>query len=367
MATTPLGPAHPVPPPRPQPTTAPTIPAPLPSPHQLQELHQLLGGHRVSQAIYVIARLGIADLLADGPQDGDALARATGTHAAALCRVLRLLAGVGLFEEVGPRRFGLTVLGSGLRTDVPGSRRPWALMLLDATEWQAWGALFHTVTTGETAFNHVHGVGKFEYLGQHPDAAATFQDAMTAGVAGAPTALTDSYNFSQFERVVDVGGGQGALLATVLKVCPTTRGVVFDRSEVVAGAAAVLAEAGVADRCEVVAGDFFAAVPPDGDAYILRQIIHDWGDPQAVQILQNCRSAIRAAGRLLVVERAIAADLRAALPVLQVDLQMLVSEGGRERTDAEYGALFAEAGFRLSAVVPLGDAAQFTVFEGVPG
>ncbi len=346
----------------PSPTPSAQVPSPTPSPQQLGQLHDLLGGHRVSQAIYVVARLGIADLLASGPKDDDELARDTGTHTTTLRRVLRFLASVGLFDEISPHRFALTTLGAGLRSDVPGSRRPWALMLLAPSEWQAWADLLHTVQTGQTAFDHVHGTGKFEYLHQHADEAAIFQAAMSAGVE-ASSLLTQTYDFCTFKRVVDVGGGRGTIMATVLRACASTRGVLFDRPEALVEAAVVLGDAGVADRCEIVGGDFFTGVPPDGDAYILRQIVHDWGDPQAVQILRHCRAAIRPDGRLLVIERAIAPNVHEARSVLDVDMQMLVSMGGMQRTDAEYDQLFSEAGFRLTNIVPLNDTAQFSILK----
>ncbi len=337
-----------------------------PAPEQLQQLYQLMGGYRVSQAIYVVARLGIADLLKDGPQASDDLAGATGAHADALHRVLRFLVGVGLFSEVAPGRFALTPLGAGLRSDVPGSIRPMTLMLLDYSGWQPWGHLWHSVRTGETAFEHVHGLGRFDYLAAHPETGAIFNAAMTGNTAWSGTAITAAYDFTGMRRLVDVGGGHGLLLATVLRAHPALRGVLFDRPEVVAGAGATLEGAGVADRCERVGGDFFTDALPSGDAYILRQIIHDWDDARATAILANCRRGLGEGGRLLVVERRIAPDRRRALPVLHIDLEMLVNVGGRERTDDEYRALFAAAGFRLTDVVPLGDAAQFYVFAGVP-
>src|SRR5579859_453489 len=340
--------------------------APVPSPQQLAELHLLLCGYRVSQAIHVVASLGLPDLMADSPKETDELARATGTHTSALYRVLRLLAGVGLFEEVTPHRFGLTSLGAGLRRDMPGSRRPWALMLLEEAEWQTWGQLLHSVKTGETAFKHVHGMGLFEYFRRHPEAARNFDDAMSTGATGVPIMLTDHYDFRQFERIVDIGGGHGAILSAVLQACPHVRGVLFDSADVVDGATVVLERAGVADRCEVVAGDFFESVPNDADAYVLSQIIHDWDDPQALRILKNCRAGIRASGRLLVVERVVPPDLRQGLPVLLADLEMLVNLGGLQRNEAEHQALFAEAGFRLATVVPVGDGLDFNILEGVP-
>jgi hypothetical protein len=337
-----------------------------PSALELQQLHTLLCGYRVSQAIYVVARLGIADLLADGPRETDDLARATGTHAGALYRVMRLLAGVGLFGEVAPRRFALTVLGAGLRATLPGSRRPWALTLLEEASWSSWGHLMHSVRTGETAFNHLHGTGLFEYLREHPESAADFHEAMSRGANAVPSALIDGYDFRQFERVVDVGGGHGAIVAAVLRAYPGTCGVLFDRPEVVAGAAPLLEQAGVAERCDVIGGDFFVSVPTNADAYILSQIIHDWADPEALRILKSCRAAIRPSGRILVVERVVPPDLREGLAVLYADLEMLVNLGGLQRTDAEHRALLAEAGFQLTNIVRLGDGTDFSVFEAAP-
>jgi hypothetical protein len=236
----------------------------VPAPEPIQELFPLVVGYRISQAIYVVAKLGIPDLLASGPQDSEALAQATGIYAGALYRVLRFLAGVGLFDETLPRTFGLTPLGARLRMDAPGSTRPSALMLLDPPLWQAWGSLLHTVQTGETAFEHVHGQSMFDYLDTHRDSASVFQQSMTSNTAWSGMAITRAYDFSGLGTLVDVGGGQGLLLATILQAYPAMRGVLFDRPEVVASAPAVLGAAGVADRCTIVGGDFFAGVPPGG-------------------------------------------------------------------------------------------------------
>jgi hypothetical protein len=239
-------------------------------------------------------------------------------------------------------------------------------MLLDPSFWDAWGQLLHSVQTGKTAFNEAHGMGFFAYLGQHSDIARIFDQAMTSNTARSGTAITRAYDFSATQRLVDVGGGQGLLLATVLQAYPTMHGVLFDRPGVVAGALAILEASGVAERCQVVGGDFFEAVPAGGDAYILRQILHDWDDVRATEILNNCHRAMQGPGKVLVIERTIAPEYRQALPALGLDLEMLVNLGGLQRTEAEYRALFAAAGFRLSAVVPLGERAQFSVFEGVP-
>ncbi len=337
-----------------------------PAPEQLQELYLLMGGYRVSQAIYVVTTLGIPDLLADGPRSSDDLAQMTATHPDALCRVLRFLTGIGLFDERVSRQFGLTALGASLRSDVAGSLRSTVLMHLDPAKWQSWGQLLHSVQTGETTFRRVNGLEMFDYLAQHPNDASIFQQAMTSNTVRSGAAITRAYDFSGMGRLVDVGGGQGRLLTIILQAHVGMRGILFDRTEVLADAAAALKAAGVADRCEIVGGDFFAAVPAGGDAYILRQILHDWDDARAISILENCRRAMSQTGKVLVIEGAVAVDYQQALPVLQLDMEMLVNYGGSQRTEAEYRSLFAAAGFRLSAVVPLHDLGQFSVFEGTP-
>lgn len=338
----------------------------FPSHEQLRELYRLIGGYRVSQGIYVVARLGIADLLKDGPLSSNALAEATGSYEPALYRLLRFLTGAGLFREVAPAHFALTPLGAGLRADVSGSLAPNVLMLLDDVHWSAWGELLYSVQTGKTAFGHVHEMEFFDYLGEHPEPAAVFHRAMTSSTARSGAAVTQAYDFSGIRKLVDVGGGHGLFLATILQAHPAMRGVLFDRPEVIRGAAATLEAAGIADRCDIVGGDFFTAVPPGGDAYLLRQIIHDWNDAQAAAILTQCRHVMQASGRLLVIERAVPPDYSQGHGALHLDMEMLVNLGGLQRTDAEYGRLFEAAGLQLRAVVPLGDADQFSVYEGVP-
>jgi hypothetical protein len=274
-------------------------PSSAPTPESRERLLTLVMSHRLSQAVYVVTRLGIPDLLADGPRETDELAHATGSHAPSLHRVLLALAGAGVLEKVGPRRFALTSVGAGLRTGVPGSLRPGVLLSLDESLWRPWGHLLHTVRTGETAFHHAHGVGLFDYLAGHPEVARVFDDAMSAqSVVQGPLVAT-TYDFSRMSLVVDVGGGQGRLLATILERYPRLRGILFDRPHVVEGARQILNAAGVVDRCELVGGSFFDAVPAGGDAYLLRHIIHNWEDDQAVAILTNCRRAMATGARVL--------------------------------------------------------------------
>lgn len=337
-----------------------------PSPQDFGEIFNLIGGYRVSQAIHVIAELGIPDLLAAGPRHCDDLAAETKSHAPTLYRVLRFLAGAGLLSEPGPQKFELTRLGSTLRTDLPGSPSLVARFWLKEFHWKPWGHLIHSVRTGGTAFEHVHDMGVFEYFGSNAEAAAVFNAAMTTASARSGAAIVGRYDFSGLRTIVDVGGGHGFFLATILKSNPALRGVLFDLPDVVAGADRILDGAAVRSRCEIVGGSFFEQVPAGEDAYVLRQILHDWDDDRASAILRNCRAAVAETGKVLVVEREIAPRHREAMPVLHIDMEMLVTAGGMERTEAQYRSLFERAGFRLTKIVPLMDVAGFSVFEGVP-
>lgn len=333
--------------------------APTPS----AELLRLVNGYQVSQAIHVAATLGIADLLRDGPRASDDLATATRTHPASLYRVLRALAAVGVFHEDEGRRFSLTAMGECLRSDAADPVGPWAAYVGRPYVWQAWAHLLHGVRTGENAFRHVHGVDAWEYRSRHPEEGAVFDRAMTGLSRRLAEAVVAAYDFARFGRVVDVGGGHGAMLAAILAAHPRMRGVLFDQPHVVAGAEAVLRAAGVAERCEVAAGSFFEAVSGGGDAYLLKAILHDWDDAASAAILKTCRRAMRPETRLLVLERVVAPPNEVPEAKFS-DLNMLVVPGGRERTREEFAALFAAAGFRLEAVVPTGT--RLCVIEGAP-
>ena len=320
------------------------------------QLLALVRGYRISQAIYVVTQLGIPDLLADGPREIDELARATESHAASLRRVLLFLAGVGVLDQVGPQRFALTPMSALLRTGVPGSVRPSVLFSLAESHWRPWGHMLHTVRTGETAFDHAHGTGLFDYLASHPEVGAAFNAGMLGNSPDHARLVAATYDFSRMNVVVDVGGGRGRLLATILEQYPRLRGILFDQPHVIADARQILEEVGVVDRCELVGGDFFDAVPAGGDTYVLRNIIHDWDDDQAVAILMSCRRSMTDGARLVLVERYLATDPHEALLVLHADLEMLVNVGGRERTTDEYAGLLARSGLRLTKTIALGTA-----------
>lgn len=323
-------------------------------------LRQMLDGYKVTQMLYVAARLGIADQLEGGPRTADELAAATGADADALYRVLRTLASIGVFEEIGPRRFALTPLAEPLRTGHPDSLRSLAIFLGEDT-YVPWGDLLQSVMTGAPAFEHVYGAPHFSYLTQHPEASARFDQAMSGNARRGASAVLAEYDFAGGGTVVDVGGGRGVLLAAILGAHPELRGILFDQPQVVAGAQPVLEAAGVAERCETMAGDFFAAVPPGGNFYVLRHILHDWDDERGIAILRTCAQAMSPGRKVLVIE-AIVASGNEGPQTKFIDLQMLVLYGGRERTAEEYERLFTAAGLRLTRIIRT--ASDANIIEG---
>jgi len=325
-------------------------------------LLQMMTGYWVSQALYVAAKLGVADLLADGPRPVEELAAATQTYTSSLRRVLRALASVRVFTEARPGIFALTPLAALLRTGTPDSMRALAIMYAEE-QYRAWGDILHSVQTGETAFERQFGTSYFTYLAQHPEADRVFNEAMTGWTTQLVGAVVDAYDFSPFKTVVDVGGSYGTLLATILRSHPAARGILFDQPHVVAAAGEQLAGAGVAERCTTVGGDFFVEVPAGGDAYVLAQILHDWDDERSVAILQQCRRVMPAHGKLLVIELVLPPGEEPFFGKW-LDLHMLVLLGARERTATEYEALFRAAGFVLARVVPT--AAGASIVEAVP-
>ena len=317
------------------------------------ELRRIIAGHRLSAAVGVAASLGLADQLVEGPRTSDELADATGAHAETLYRLLRALAAAGIFREDDGRRFSLTELGVTLRTDIPDSLAAWAQFVQRPAHRDAWGALEQSVRTGENAFRLAHGVDAWEHRAQRPEESAEFDRAMAGMTRTAMRSVLDAYDFGRFRRIVDVGGGNGALLASLLERHPELRGILFDQPHVVAGV-------DLGERVEVVGGSFFGEVPPRGDAYVLKWILHDWEDPECRAILRN----VRAHGATLVVIERVLAPPNEGLESKLSDLNMLVGPGGRERTLVEFDALFAAAGYRRTADVPT--ASDFHVLEGEP-
>ena len=317
-------------------------------------LFRMISGFYLSRAIHVAARLGIADRLAEGPCGHEDLAAATRTHAPSLRRVMRLLASAGVLAEEADGRFALTPVGACLRSDVPGSMRAAALLFGGITQ-QAWGDLLHSVESGEPAFRHVFGLEPFDYMAQHPDEAANFDAAMANFTKHIAAAVVAAYDFSPFRRIVDIGGGNGTLLAEILKANPKLAGVLFDLPSAAERAAARMRDLGLADRCETVGGDFFKAVPAGADAYLLKHVIHDWNDERATEILKTCRRAMHGDARLLIVEGIYPPRIDESdesRSAASNDVNMLVCTGGRQRSEAEFRVLYEAAGFRLSRIVP---------------
>jgi len=330
-------------------------------------LFRMVSGFYVSRAIYVAARLGIADLLAAGPRSHGELAKATGTHASSLRRVLRLLASVAVFAEEADGSFALTPIGACLRTGVPGSMHAVALLFGGITD-KAWGDLLYSVETGDPAFNRVFGMDTFSYMAMHPDEAANFDKAMSGFTGQIAIAVAAAYDFSTFRMVVDVGGGNGTLLAGILKANRTLRGSLFEQPHVAERARELIRDSGLGDRCDVLGGDFFREVPGGGDAYILKHVIHDWDDERAKAILESCRRAMDPASKLLIVEGVYPPRIDASdesRGAASNDVNMLVCTGGRQRSEDEFRSLFHAAGLRLTRIIPT--PARVGVIEGVRG
>ena len=332
------------------------------APHPCQQLTQMITSYWVSRAIYIAAKLRIADHLKDGPRTAEELATAAGVAPGPLYRVLRALAGLGVFAHEADGRFRLHPLAEPLREGGPDSLRAFTV-LLGEVQYRCWDDLLETVRTGEPAFERLYGRPFFAYLSEHPEQAEIFDAAMT-GVGGRATqAMLDAYDLSDVRTLADVGGGLGANLTRILGRYPAMRGVLFDQPHVVARARPLLEAAGVGGRCVAEGGDFFATAPTGADAYLLGHILHDWDDDKAGSSLDTLRRAMPAAARLLVVEPVLPDGDGPSFGKL-LDLHMMVLAGGQERTEAEHRRLLAAHGFRLTRVVPT--AGDVSVVEGVP-
>jgi len=312
---------------------------------------QIISGFWVSRAIFAIAKLGIPDLLQSGPKTVAELASATKMHAPSLFRVLRALVSVGILNSADGGRFAQTPLSETLVTDVPGSLRWFAVSELGQEHYPAWGNLMHSLKTGDIAFDNFFGVDVWKYFQQNPEDAAVFNNSMSNMTAATNEAITSVYDFSGFETLVDVGGGHGGLITEILKSNPKLKGVLFDADEVIQGARLKLDAAGLTDRCETVAGDFFNSVPAGGDAYIMKWIIHDWNDEKAITILRNCRNQMSQNAKLIVVDCVVPETDEPDFSKF-IDLNMLVMTGGKERTAKEFDQLLGAAGFKLLRVIP---------------
>jgi len=314
-----------------------------------QKLLEMISGNWVSQSIYAVAKLGIADLLKDGQKSIEELAQAAGADVQSLYRLMRGLASVGVFIEVEDKRFCLTPIGECLQTGNLNSLRALAI-LWGEEQYQAWADIVYSVKAGKCAYEHQNGISFFDYLDQNAEAAQTFNDAMTNYSRQTHISVIEAYDFSGFNKIVDVGGGHGTLISSILKANPNLRGVLFDAPHAIEDAQKHIQAAELSESCEVVAGDFFKSVPSGGDAYILSVIIHDWDDEHSIVILKNCHEAMVENGKLLLVEMVIPSHNEPFFGKM-LDLHMLVMHGGRERTEAEYRTLLAQAGFKLTNII----------------
>lgn len=319
-----------------------TVPAPV-------AIMELGFGGWLTQALSAAVRLGIADVLADGPLTADEVAQRVGTNPGATYRLMRALASNSVLKLRRDGRFALTRTGRALVSDNPNSVAPMVTFIGHPAHREHWSNLEHSVRTGETAVSKVRGMSFFEYTDTNPELAQVFNEAMTGASSVAIESAVPAYDFSKSKLIVDVGGGHGSLLAAVLRQAPDARGVLFDLPQVVAGADATVTD--VASRCDIQGGSFFSSVPAGGDTYLLKTVIHDWDDEQSLAILRNVRAAIAPGGKVLLFEMVLPEGAPAHLGLL-LDLEMLVAAGGQERTRQEYAELLSQAGFKLQRVVP---------------
>jgi ubiquinone/menaquinone biosynthesis C-methylase UbiE len=329
------------------------------------QLLRLINGSWISQACYVMARLGVPDLLASGPRSAEALAAKTGAHAQSLRRLLNALCSVDLCVQRDDGTFELTQLGALLRSDHPSSVNSWALHW-GGNSWLAWANLLHCVRTGRSARELIEGTPGFTHLDSNPEAAAIFNRAMVQLTRLAALEVVKAYDFAG-RKVMDVGGGYGELLAQALIAYPTATGVLFDMAHAIGKARDAFVERGLADRCEFVAGDFFDSVPPGADVYMLKSVIHDWADDQAITILRACRRAMHANAKLLLVERMMPERLNASAQsesLARSDLHMLVALGAQERSPAEFEKLLRAADLRTVRLIDTGG--DYQLIEAMP-
>ncbi len=317
----------------------------------VEQMLQMTSGLWISRGIYVAAKLGIADLVADGSRTAEELAADTETHADSLYRILRMLATVGVFSEEEGRRFSNTPLSETLRSDIPGSLRPGAIAEMGEVHYEAWGNVLHSVKTGDIAFDNRFGMNIWEYFETDPEKAQNFNRYMAASSEPLNQAISTGYDFTDVKTLVDVGGGLGGMISAILSANPHLRGVVYDAPSVVERSREFLAERGLAERCEAVGGDFFQSVPEGGDVYSMRWILHDWDDEKSLRILANIRKVLPANGKLLLAEAVVPEGPEPHFSKF-FDLIMLVMTGGRERTEAEWRTLLGKAGFQIDRVIP---------------
>lgn len=346
-----------------------TVPPSKPPRPPVAVIMELARGYQVSQALFVAAELGLMDRLANGARDSDDLAAETETHAPSLNRLLRALAAFGIFREVEPGRFALTDAGEMLRSDAPHSMLPLVRMWSAENFVGSFERLRDCVATGRNAFDLAYGLKDgFSYYQAHPEDAAVVTAAMTTISRTTGPAIAAAYDFAGVNTMVDVAGGQGRVLASILERNPNLRAKLLELPRVASQAGAPLRDAGVAARCEIVAGDMFVAVPAGADLYLICNVIHDWDDEHSVRVLKICRQAMGEGARLLIADRVMPDCVEAGPPqqaLTMIDLIMLVrTAGGRERTRTDFERLLSAASLRLTRVIPT--AAPQSLVEAVP-
>ena len=311
---------------------------------------QMIAGFWKACSIYNAARLDIADRLAEGPQTAEQLAAATGTLTPFLSRLLRALASVGVFSCDDAGAYSLTPVGNTLRSNVPGSMKAMAIAQM-GDHFPAWGSLMHSLKTGGIAFDHVAGMPVWKYYETHPEDGANFAKAMSGLTEAAVAHIVPAYDFSQYSTIVDVGGGNGALLSGILGAARSSHGLVYDEAYLQDQAETNLEHQGLLSRCLFKGGSFFDSIPEGGDLYVMKMILHDWNDDQCRQILGNARQAMASDSKLLIIESVIP-EGNEPHPGKFMDLNMMAMTGGRERTEKEWRELAAECGLSITRVIP---------------
>jgi O-methyltransferase domain/IclR helix-turn-helix domain len=326
-------------------------------------MSRLIRSYRQARCVGVAVELSLAERLGEGPRTATDLAADAGAHAPSLRRLLRALVAIGVVAQDGPDRYSLTPLGEEMRQDRLG---PTARLFHSDHYWQSWLHLDHSIRTGERAFDHVYGMRNWDYYAIHPEEAAIFDAAMSSITGPVSKAVAASYDFSRFQLVADIGGGDGTLLTEILHRYSSVRGLLFDLPNVVERARKKLDASAVLERCELVGGSFLESVPPGASIYMMKTIIHDWEEPVVGTILERCRTAIGDTGApLLLIERVLPEQIGPEdMDDLLADLDMMANPGGQERTESEYAALLDRAGFRLERITPT--PTPFKIVESVP-
>jgi cyclopropane fatty-acyl-phospholipid synthase-like methyltransferase len=329
-------------------------------------LIEQIGGYMTAHAMGVAAELGIADFIKDDVRSSVDLAADTDTHEPSLRRLLRMLASVGFLVEPEPGHFALTDIGRQLRSDSPDSLHAFTRMFCHPLLISSWQGLLYSVKTGKHAFDHVHGKEFYEYLAEHKEVSALFNVAMSEESRISAAQVAAGYDFSDAKTVVDLGGGDGTLMAAILTAHRHLRGIVVDSPSGVAEAPAVLRAAGVEDRSEVRPGDFFQEVPADADLYLIKSVFQDWNDADAQAILRSCRAHMPASATLLVIGSVLPDTASTSVPIMFfTDVNMLVNSGGRERTESEFRTMLEETGFTVQYVAH-GAAGPFSIIQATP-